>query len=87
MKNGFWLNFGSGWSHLANDDFSQLLSGASQRIYFEAGKWMLVIEATMFVTGEVVDVWTGMKAGGNDPVGDYTRLSGYDLTVMLSVVG
>jgi len=22
MKNGFWLNFGSGWSHLANDDFA-----------------------------------------------------------------
>ena len=48
MKNGFWLNFGSGWSHLGNDDPAQMLAGASQRIYYDsaAGQWKLVIEAT-----------------------------------------
>jgi hypothetical protein len=60
IKNGFWLNFGSGWSHLVNDDLAQLLAGASQRIYYDtaAGQWTLVIEATMFVTLAVVEVWT-----------------------------
>ena len=87
MKNGYWLNFGSGWSHLANDDFSQLLTGASQRIYYDAGTWKLVIEATMFVTYAVVDVWTGTKSGGNDPVGIYTRQSGCDPTATLTLEG
>ena len=85
IKNGYWINFGSGWSHLANDDFSQILTGASQRIYFEAGHWMLVIEATMFVTYAVVNVWTGVKPGGSDPTGQYTRQSGCDPTVALTV--
>lgn len=85
MKNGFWLNFGSGWSHLVNDDFAQILTGASQRIYWEAGHWHLVIEATMFVTYAVVDVWTGIKAGGNDPVGIYTRITGCDPTATLAI--
>ena len=85
MKNGYWLNFGSGWSHLANDDFSQILTGASQRLYWEAGSWKLVIEATMFVTGAVVLVWAGTKAGGNDPTGTYTRTDGLDPVVSLMV--
>jgi len=87
IKNGFWFNFGSGWSHLANDDPAQLLAGASQRIYFDtaAGQWKLVIEATMFVTNAVVEVWTGVKAGGTDPVGTYTRISGCDPLASLTV--
>ena len=87
IQNGFWINFGSGWSHLANDDFSQILTGASQRIYFDtvAGNWKLVIEATMFVTYTVVNVWTGIKQGGNDPTGQYARLTGCDPTATLAV--
>ena len=76
---------GSGWSHLANDDFNQILTGALQRIYFEAGNWHLVIEATMFVTNAVVDVWTGTKSGGPDPTGTYTRLTGCDPTGTLTI--
>lgn len=86
-KHGFWFNFGSGWSHLANDDPAQILAGASQRIYFDpgGGAWRLVIEATQFVTNAVVNVWTGAKAGGNDPVGIYTRESGCDPLASLTV--
>ena len=84
-KNGYWLNFGSGWSHLANDDCSQILTGASQRIFYEAGHWKLVIEATMFVTYAVVNVWTGTKPAGNDPTGTYTRVTGCDPLATLSV--
>ena len=86
-KNGYWLNFGSGWSHLANDDPAQILAGASQRIYFDTGanEWKLVIEATLFVTNAVVNVWTGSKSGGTDPVGTYTRVSGCDPAATLSV--
>ena len=85
--NGFWLNFGSGWAHLANDDLMQLPAGASPRLYFDplAGDWKLFIEATMFVTGAAVNVWTGSKQGGSDPVGDYTRISGCDPTARLTV--
>ena len=87
MKNGYWLNFGSGWAHLANDDPSQILTGASQRIYWDTvvGCWKLVIEATMFVTYAVMNVWTGFKQAGNDPVGQYTRLTGCDPIAMLTV--
>jgi len=87
MKNGYWLNFGSGWSHLANDDLAQILSGASQRICYDsaAGQWKLVIEATMFVTNAVVNVWTGVKVGGSDPVGIYTRVSGADPLAALTI--
>ena len=87
LKNGFWLNFGSGWSHLANDDPAQLLAGASPRLYFDSGanQWMLVIEATLFVTNAVVNVWTGAKAGGNDPAGIYLRASGCDPLASLTV--
>jgi hypothetical protein len=62
-------------------------AGASQRLYFDsaANQWKLVIEATMFVTGAVVDVWSGSKSGGTDPVGTYTRVSGCDPTASLSV--
>ena len=87
IKLGYWFNFGSGWSHLANDDPAQILTGASQRIYWDnvAGHWSLVIEATMFVTYAVVNVWTGVKAGGNDPVGVYTRITGCDPVATLTV--
>jgi hypothetical protein len=87
IKNGFWLNFGSGWAYLANDDPAQMLAGASQRIYFDtaSGDWKLVIEATMFVTGAMVNVWTGHKSGGTNPVGTYTRQSGCDPTATFSV--
>jgi hypothetical protein len=87
IKQGFWFNFGSGWSHLANDDPAQLLAGASQRIFFDSGtgQWRLVIEATMFVTNAVVNVWTGTKAGGSDPAGIYQRASGCDPLSALTV--
>ena len=88
IKNGYWLNFGSGWAHLCNDNPAQLSAGASPRLYFDTGanQWMLVVEATMFVTGAVVNVWTGSKSGGSDPVGTYTRVSGCDPTGTLGVV-
>lgn len=85
MKKGFWFNFGSGWSHLHNDDPAQILTGASQKIFWDAGVWHLVIQATKFVTLEVMNVWTGTKAGGNDPVGTYTRISGLDPLASLTV--
>jgi len=87
IKNGYWLNFGSGWSHLQNDDPAQLLAGASQRTFYDtaAGQWKLVIEATMFVTLAVVEVWTGVKHGGTDPVGTYTRISGCDPLASLTI--
>ena len=85
MKNGFWINFGSGWSHLFNDDPAQILTGASQKIFWEAGHWKVVIEATKFVTLEVINVWTGIKAGGNDPAGTYTRVSGLDPVATLTI--
>ncbi len=87
LKNGYWFNFGSGWAHLCNDDPSQILAGASSRLYFDVGanQWMLVIEATMFVTNAVVNVWTGSKTGGTDPVGTYTRESGCDPLATLTV--
>jgi len=85
--NGFWLNFGSGWCHLANDNPAQMLTGACPRLFWDstASVWKLVIEATMFVTGAVVDVWTGIKQGGNDPVGTYTRVSGCDPLASLMI--
>ena len=93
MKNGYWLNFGSGWAHLANDDPAQILTGAAPRLFYDVGRvtphgvgaWMLVIEVTMFVTYAVVDVWTGFKQAGNDPVGQYIRLTGCDPTATLAV--
>ena len=47
--------------------------------------WHLVIEATMFVTYAVVNVWTGIKQGGNDPTGTYTRQTGCDPTATLTI--
>ena len=87
IKNGFWINFGSGWCHLANDDPAQILTGAAPRILYDsvAGHWKLVIEATMFVTYAVVNVWTGVKPAGNDPTGQYTRVTGCDPTATLTV--
>jgi hypothetical protein len=85
--NGYWLNFGSGWAHLCNDDPAQINAGASPRLYFDLvlQQWTLVIEATLFVTLAVVDVWTGVKVGGTDPVGIYTRVSGCDPVATLRV--
>jgi len=37
------------------------------------------------VTYAVVNVWTGIKQGGNDPSGSYVRLSGCDPLATLSV--
>ena len=87
MQGGFWINFGYGWSHLLNDDLAQMLGGASQKLFYDsaAGHWKMVIEATMFVTLVVVDVWTGVKPGGGDPVGTFTRVSGLDPVATLSV--
>ena len=87
IKLGYWFNFGSGWSHLVSDDPAQILAGASQRLAWNmgVGRWELVIEATMFVTYAVVNVWTGIKQGGNDPTGSYVRLSGCDPLPTLSV--
>jgi hypothetical protein len=36
------------------------------------------VRQKQFVTGAVVNVWTGVKVGGTDPVGTYTRVSGCD---------
>jgi hypothetical protein len=93
MQGGYWINFASGWSHLHNDDPAQMLSGASQKLFWvpgsgdglTPGRWHLVIEATKFVTLEVVNVWTGTKAGGNDPTGIYTRTSGLDPLATLTI--
>ena len=85
--NGYWLNFGSGWCHLANDDPAQILTGAAPRLFYDtaATQWKLVIEATMFVTNEVVLVWSGVKTGGNDPAGLYARVAGCDPLATLMV--
>ncbi len=87
MQGGFWINFGQGWSHLLNDDPAQILSGASQKLFFDpaAGNWKLVIEATMFVTFEVVVVWSGVKIGGSDPAGIYAREFGLDPLASLTI--
>ena len=86
-KNGYWINFGCAYSHLLNDDPAQLLAGASQRLYYDTAtaQWTLVIQATDYVTYEVREVWHGTKAGGNDPVGVYTRIASCDPTAMLTV--
>ena len=88
MQGGFWLNFGFGWSHLHNDNPAEILTGASQKLFFDtaAGHWTLTIEATMFVTLAVVNVWTGTKSGGSDPVGSYARTAGLDPAAMLTIV-
>ncbi|MBI5684702.1 MAG: hypothetical protein HZC54_06450 [Verrucomicrobia bacterium] len=85
--NGYWLNFGSGWSHLHNDDPAQMLSGAAPRLFYDAAalQWKLVVEATKFVTNEVVLVWSGVKAGGSDPSGVYVRVDGLDTTAAFTI--
>lgn len=86
-KQGYWLNFGSGWCHLQNDDPAQMLDGAAPRVYYDTAtkQWKLVVEATKFVTLETVLVWSGVKAGGNDPTGVYARTDGLDTTGTLTV--
>jgi hypothetical protein len=85
--NGYWLNFGQGWAHLAQDDPARMLEGASPRLFHDAvaGHWRLVIEATEFVTGAVIEVWSGGKFTGNDPAGEYLRMGGCDPTAQLVV--
>ncbi len=39
----------------------------------------------MFVTLAVVEVWTGVKEGGDDPAGIYTRISGLDPLAQLTI--
>ena len=46
----------------------------------------MVIEATMFVTYAVVNVWTGIKQAGNDPTGIYTRITGCDPAATFSII-
>jgi hypothetical protein len=48
-------------------------------------QWKLIIEATKFVIYETILVWSGVKSGGNDPSGAYTRLAGCDPTESFSV--
>jgi len=64
-----------------------MLTGAAPRLYCDTAtaQWKLVIEATMFVTYETVIVWSGVKNGGNDPVGTYIRVAGCDPTDSFSV--
>ena len=38
IKNGYWINFGHSFSHLHNDDPAQILTGASQRLYWDVGR-------------------------------------------------
>ena len=87
LKNGYWFNFGKGFCHLANDDFSQMLTGACSRLEWDAGTgiWKLVIDATAHVTAAVVNVWTGTKQGGDDPTGTYTRVAGCDPVATLMI--
>ena len=87
LKNGYWFNFGKGFCHLANDDFSQMLTGACSRLEWDnsTGHWQLVIEATAHVTADVVNVWTGVKQGGDAPTGTYTRVDGCDPLAALMI--
>ncbi|OHE80802.1 MAG: hypothetical protein A2107_01375 [Verrucomicrobia bacterium GWF2_62_7] len=64
-----------------------MLSGDAPRLYYDtaAAQWKLVIEATMFVTNETVIVWSGVKPGGPDPTGTYTRVAGCDPTATFTV--
>ena len=59
--------------------------GAAGTASATPGHWKLIIEATMFVTYAVVNVWTGFKQAGNDPVGQYTRLTGCDPAATLTM--
>ena len=83
----YWLNFGSGWAHLAYDEPAQILTGAALRLYYDVvtGDWRQVIEATKLVTGAVLNVWPGINPFSNDPVGQYTRLAGCDPTATFTV--
>ncbi len=44
-----------------------MLNGAAPRLFYDsaAAQWKLIVEATVFVTNEVVQVWAGVKSGGN----------------------
>ena len=57
-----------------------LHTGPRNNRFFTAGENVgkLVFEATMFVSHEIIAVWTGAELGGNDPAGRCTRVSGLD---------
>ena len=87
IKNGYWINFGKGWAHLHNDDPAQVRQGAAQSLDYDsaAGQWVLLVQATQYVTHEIIEVWRGIKQGGNDPTGTYTRISGLDPLASLTI--
>ena len=60
-------------------------AGAAGTAAATPGQWKLVIDATAHVTAAVVNVWTGIKAGGNDPAGVYTRIAGCDPLASLTI--
>lgn len=66
---------------------SACFTGAAPRLFYDlaAAQWQLIVEATMFVTNEVVQVWAGVKSGGNGPAGFYTRVAGLDPLASLTV--
>jgi len=68
-----------------DDDSASPLGGEAASTASGEGCWNLVIEATMFVTYAVVNVWTGVKLAGHDPAGIYTRINGCDPLPALSV--
>ena len=68
-----------------DDDSASPPGGEAASTASGEGCWNLVIEATMFVTYAVVNVWTGFKQGGPDPTGQYTRVTGCDPLPALSV--
>jgi hypothetical protein len=54
---------GQRWTHPHNDNPAEIRTGAPHKIFWEAGAWLLVIQATKFVTLEIINVWTVTYAG------------------------
>lgn len=52
----------------------RLLDVADTKITISGGLWVLQIYG--YIGGVPTDIWTGTKAFGDTPVGDYTRVSG-----------
>ena len=59
--------------------------GAAGTAATTPGHWVLLIEAIQYVTAAVVEVWRGIKQGGNDPTGTYTRVTGCNPAATLTV--
>ena len=66
-------------------DLGDGFAGSGDPAYNPAAQWKLIVETTMFVINEAVLVWSGVKSGGNDPAGCYTRVAGCDPTATLTV--